>query len=217
MSGSRRNFIKFGALAALFAAMPLKNVFGQQWKDRDGNPGNAQGQTDPLANYTEATFRSYLNSIFQLHTVAGIVEVTLLKVDSMPAPKDGECFALLFRGGARANRQDTYTVVHPSLGTFQLFLVPVGTDQNGAQGYLATINRLSLADAANIAAPTKTKQGRQPTTTSPPTSTVAPPAAPAITPSTQRPTPAAPTKIEIPKRRKPNWKSIHENLFLDND
>src|SRR2546423_9708095 len=154
MSDSRRRFLKLGALATLFAAMPLKNVFGQGWKDRDGNPANTPAeQTDPLSNYTKATFRSYLNSIFQLHTVNGIVEVTLLQVTDMQAPKDGECFTLLFRGGSRAQRQDTFTLVHPSLGTFQLLVVPVGTDGNGAQGYLASINRISFADLLNFPAP----------------------------------------------------------------
>jgi hypothetical protein len=221
MSGSRRNFIKFGVLA-LFAAMPLKSVFGQGWKDRDGNPGNTPTQTDPLANYTEATFRSYLNSIFQLHTVAGIVEVTLVKVDSMPAPQNGECFALLFRGGARANLQDTYTIVHPSLGTFHLFLVPVGSDQNGAQGYVATINRLSFADAAKMVAPTRqhqTTQGSNSQGTGNPATSVTPPAVtPATAPITK---PAAQPVTPAPRKpgagRKPSWKDMDENPVLDND
>jgi len=38
MSDSRRKFLKAGLLAALFAAVPLKNVLGQSWKDKDGNP-----------------------------------------------------------------------------------------------------------------------------------------------------------------------------------
>src|SRR5437868_7689546 len=54
------------------------DLLAQGWKDRDGNPTNTPpAQADPLANYTKATFRTYLNSIFQLHTVNGIVEVTL--------------------------------------------------------------------------------------------------------------------------------------------
>ena len=103
MSGSRRKFLKAGMLAALFAAVPLKNVLSQSWKDRDGNPneGNPPGiqNNDPLASYSKAAFVSYLNSIFQLHTGFSVVAVTLLKVDDMMAPKGGECFSLLFRGG----------------------------------------------------------------------------------------------------------------------
>src|SRR4051794_31371536 len=127
MSESRRKFLKAGLLAALFAAAPLKNLFGQGWKDRDGNPGETPPvQNDPLANYSKASFVSYLNSIFEIHTVSGPIAVTLSKVDDMTPPKGGECFSLLFRGGRAALRQDTYVVVHPALGTFQLFLVPAG-------------------------------------------------------------------------------------------
>jgi len=105
MPNSRRKFLKAGVLAALFTAVPLKTALGQSWKDRDGNPGNSpETQNDPLANYTKATFLSYLNSVFELHTTTGVVEVTLLRVDDMAAPKGGECFTLLFRGGSRAQR-----------------------------------------------------------------------------------------------------------------
>jgi len=153
---SRRKFVRATILAATFAAAPVKSVLGQSWKERDGNPGEQPPvQTDPLANYSKSAFVSYLNSIFQIETVAGVVAVTLAKVDDMPASKGGECFSLLFRGGRAQIKQDTYVVVHPSLGTFQLFLVPAGADQNGAREYLATINRLSPADLANMSAPSR--------------------------------------------------------------
>ena len=208
-------------LAALFAAVPLKNALGQGWKDKDGNPVEKPPSAvpfDPLANYSKATFISYLNSVFQLHTVAGVVGVTLLQVDDLAAAKDGECFSLLFRGGSFALGQDTYTVDHPALGTFQLFLVPSGSDDNGAQGYLATINRLSYVQAnANPAAAgsgtTKrsgsltTTQTTTPTNASPATSTPAQPAAP-----TTKPT-AIPKPI---RKKKPSWKS-GDNESLDDD
>jgi hypothetical protein len=93
--------------------------------------------------------------VFQLYTDGETVAVTLTRVGDMPSPQGGECFTLLFRGGTRAHTQDTYALSHPALGKFKLFLVPVGTDKYGAQGYLATINRLSPYDAATIAPPTK--------------------------------------------------------------
>ena len=154
MTTSRRRFLKAGMLAAVFAAMPIRNVFGQSWKDVDGNQSEVPvTQADPLSTYTKATFRSYLKSIFELHTVYGIVAVTLLEVRDMPSAPGGECFSLLFRGGSRPLRQETYVLVHPSLGTFSLLLVPAGSDRNGAQGYLATINRLSYSDLLNNPAP----------------------------------------------------------------
>jgi hypothetical protein len=227
MSNSRRKFLKLGALATLFAAIPFKTVLAQGWKDRDGNPTNTPpAQTDPLANYTEATFRSYLNSVFELHTTQGIVAVTLLQIDDMTASKGGECFTLLFRGGARAHRQDTYTLVHPSLGTFQLLLVPTGTDQNGAQGYVATINRLSLADAARLGYPARQNgSGNTQRSTAPPSppSTTTPATTPRVTPSTQPTAPVVSPSAPAPKKptpsrgRKPSWEDMDESPILDND
>lgn len=140
MATSRRTFLKVSTLATLLTVTPLRSVMAQVG--------------DPLANYSKATFKSYLNSIFALATSGGVVELRLIQIRDMPAPTGGECFTLLLRGGAQAYGQGTYTVSHASLGTFQLFLVPVGADKFGAQGYLATINRLSPADAANIVPPT---------------------------------------------------------------
>ena len=216
MSLSRRKFVKAGLIAAAFAAFPVENILGQSWKQRDGNPGNTPAaQTDPLGNYSKATFVSYLNSVFQLHTVNGIVAVTLVSVDDMEAAKGGECFALTFRGGSRAQLQDTYTLVHPSLGTIQLLLVPGDADQNGAQSYVATINRLSLADAAKY--PPPTRAGRtQPSSSTPvaPASTqtstpvnttpaTTPSAAPSIQPATA---PVQPPTKKPSGQRKPSWK-----------
>ena len=216
MSGSRRKFLKAGVLAAVFAAVPLKNVMSQSWKDRDGNPndGNSPGiqNNDPLASYGKAAFVSYLNSIFQLRTGFSVIAVTLLKVGDMPAPKGGECFSLLFRGGGDpALPQNTYTVDHPSLGTFQLFLVPAGTDDNGAQGYLATINRLSYADALMPAPRAATRRSGSATTTPTTSPTNASPAttqpAPNSTPATI-PGPSSPAEKPKPARKKkPSWKS----------
>lgn len=169
MSTSRRKFLKTSMLTALFAVGPVKSVLSQSWKDRDANPGELPAQqNDPLSNYSKAAFKSYLNSIFQLQTAFGVVALTLTQIDDMPAPKNGECFALLFRGGSRVLRQDTYGLTHPSLGTFSLLLVPSGADRNGAQGYIATINRISFGDALNNPPPTrsistkpKSRQARQ--------------------------------------------------------
>jgi len=198
-------------LAALFAAVPLKNALGQSWKDRDGNPGDGSApniqNNDPLATYTKAAFLSYLNSVFQISNGFTVVEVTLLKVGDMTAPKGGECFSLLFRGGSRALPQNTYTINHPSLGKFLLFLVPAGPDEYGAQGYLATINRLSYADAL-IPAPTRstTRSSGSTTTnttnTSPATGQPAPTSTPATTPRTSPAEKAKPVR-----KKKPSWKS----------
>ena len=221
MSDSRRRFLKAGVMAALFAALPLKNVFGQSWKERDGNPGETPvTQSDPLANYSKASFTSYLNSIFQLQTSIGVVVVTLTRIDDMPAPKGGECFTMIFRGGHRALPQETYMITHPSLGNFFLFLVPAGTDQNGAQGYSATINRLSPADFANMSAPTRVAHSSGTSSTTSTTSTTATPTVtptviPAIiTSPTVVPTTTTPTLKRGRRRRKPTRKNDDDPKHL---
>jgi len=151
---SRRTFMRAGTLAALFAGVPLAtvSVLGQRiHTSPDDNPVDEAAQIDDtLSNYTKATFVSYIDSVF-VFRVPGVrkdIEVTLMQVSDMKAAPGGECFSLLFRGGGGpALRQNTYTVEHAALGSFKLFLVPVGTDDNGAEGYLATINRLSYKAA----------------------------------------------------------------------
>ena len=222
MPNSRRKFLKAGVLAAAFAAFPLKTTLGQDWKNRDGNPGDGSNPSlqnkDPLATYTKAAFVSYLNSVFQLSNGFSVIEVTLLKVDDMPAPKGGECFSLLFRGGSRALRQDTYTLIHPSLGSFQLLLVPAGTDEYGVPGYLATINRLSYRDALipaptrrssiiqSTATPTPSPTTTAPNTTTPPQRTIPPPP-PATTKPEAKPRPS--------RKKKPSWKGNDDDFDIN--
>lgn len=145
MAVSRRIFIKAGTLAAVAAGVFLKPgvlALGQDLVDQIGAPA----VTDPLANYNQATFAQYVNSIFRLRGPA-VVDVTLTKVeDTLPVKTSRaggrESFALFFRGGSVQLPQNTYIVEHAALGTFQLFLVPGGADENGAQAYTAIINRL---------------------------------------------------------------------------
>ena len=158
MSISRRIFIKAGALAAIAAGIAVKPAV----------LALAQGQiapvADPLSNYTQATFEQYVNSIFTLRRFVTL-EVVLEKVEDTLSPKVSraggrESFTLHFRGGGQALRQDTYVVDHPALGTFSLFLVPSGADENGAQGYVAVINRLAYTGASTAPGGTQ-KPGMQ--------------------------------------------------------
>jgi len=126
-------------MTALFAAVPLRSAFGKGFKNL---AAVVFDEDDPLANYTKSTFVSYLNSVFQIQTTSGNVEVTLTSVNDLPAAPGGECFSLVFVGGSEERSQNTYVVTHSALGTFSLFLVPAGTDENGAQKSVATINRV---------------------------------------------------------------------------
>lgn len=208
MSITRRKFLKAGTLVALSAAIPLR-VAGQQ--PRKGNDANPIDQSkdvaaDPLSTYTRSTFSSYLNSIFRLYTGYSTIDVALVEVKDL-APwannkvqTGAECFSLLFRGGSVALKQNTYKIEHPSLGTFPLFLTPGTTDDNGAQSFVAIINRLSYSDAqrpapTRLSKPTGSVTPQQTVT---PQETITP--APART-NTPAPTTTPPNKTKPPKRR----------------
>ena len=138
MSISRRLFIKTASAFSL--------ALGTITKSSLAVLAQGSGATDPLAYYTQQTFTQYLNSIFRLHGFT-TVDVTLKKVqDVLPAKvartAGHESFNLHFVGGSVQLPQNTYTVEHAALGIFILFLVPDGADENGAQHYVAAINRL---------------------------------------------------------------------------
>lgn len=205
MSITRRKFLRAGTLLALSAAFPLETVLAQQSpKEKDGNPFDQS--TDNLSNYNKAAFSSHLNSIFRLYTGYSTVEVALLEVKDMkPAGSAGECFSLVFRGGDKALGQNTYWLEHHSLGTFQLFMTPGGADDNGAQSFVAIINRISYGPAL-ISAPTRSTKSRD---TIKPDTPVTSPTTP--TPAETKPKPAAPNtptpaQKTKPTRRIPSWK-----------
>lgn len=205
MSISRRIFIKTASVAAIVAATVGKSTLAVLAQG---------GATDPLAYYTQATFIQYINSIFRLHGFQ-TVDVMLEKVqDTLPATvtRTGgrESFVLHFRGGDVQLPQGTYTVEHPALGNFKLFLVPGGADENGAQSYIATINRLaytSKPSAAPKAMPRKSAPESTPKTES---------SAPAkVTPETKTPGP-----VETPKPQvqvKPRKRKVDPDLYPEFD
>jgi hypothetical protein len=162
MPSSRRKFLTNAFVTALFTAIPVKSIFALSSNSRGlSEAGTITHDNDSLAIFSRGTFAFYLHSIFQLLLDADTIEVTLAKIGNLPAVRDGECFSLLFRGGSLNLSQDTYTLVHPALGQFQLLLVPVGPDKYGDQAYLATINRLSPADEANANPPIKSRGRNQ--------------------------------------------------------
>ena len=196
MSISRRIFMKVGTAAAIAATLSLKPsviAIAQEVTDKLGAPT----QNDPLSFYTQSTFLQYVNSVFRLRGLT-TVDVTLVKVeDTLPAKtsKAGgrESFVLHFRGGSTELPQDTYTVEHPALGTFKLFLVPTGPDENGAQGYVATINRLAYASKPG-SAPRKPKGTKSTGGQTPETKPVGPP-------PTESPEPEPKAPARTPKKK----------------
>ncbi len=195
MTISRRIFMQTASVAAIAAATIGKSTLAVLAQG---------GATDPLSYYTQATFTQYINSIFRIHGLR-TVDVMLEKVqDTLPAKEvragGRESFVLHFRGGDFQLRQNTYTVEHPALGTFALFLVPSGADEHGAQSYVATINRLAHASKPS-AAPKAMPRKSAPESTPKPESSA--PAKVAPEPKTLGPSESPKPRVKVkPRRRK---------------
>jgi hypothetical protein len=102
-----------------------------------------------------ATFRGQMNSLFRIHPPCmPAVDAVLVEVTERGAADNGhgrtatrqECFSIVLRGPReRLLRQGTYEMQQDHLGAFELFLVPVGQDQDGVY-YEAIFNRLRRQD-----------------------------------------------------------------------
>src|SRR5262249_15916303 len=94
-----------------------------------------------LETFTIATFDSHLHETFGIHLASGtlleaeLIEVTQLSAQSGSGPEVSSPrapFSLVFRSPAHTRlMQGIYTMAHPTIGAFQLFLVPIGLDAQG--------------------------------------------------------------------------------------
>jgi hypothetical protein len=97
--------------------------------------------TRDLATLAISDFAPHRDGSFDLQTQAGVVPLRLVKVD--PAGNSGRAggaFSLLFASPKGPwLPQAVYPVKHPSLGTMEIFLVPVGplAEGNGYQAIFA--------------------------------------------------------------------------------
>jgi hypothetical protein len=83
-------------------------------------------------------FTPHLDAIFDGQTAAAVVPLKLVKVDPAGASgRAGGAFSLIFVAPKGPwLPQAVYPVQHPTLGTLEIFLVPVGPAQGG-NGYQA--------------------------------------------------------------------------------
>ena len=84
-------------------------------------------------------FAPHCDGAFEMQTVDGVVPLKLTKVAPAGASgRAGGAFSLLFVAPEGPwLPQAIYPVAHPSLGTMEIFLVPVGPTAGG-NGYHAT-------------------------------------------------------------------------------
>ena len=146
MKFSRRNFIKLGG-ASMVAVLGCGGAaFGRK---KSFFAGNFPSETaaDRLFGYSANDFRKYLGTKFSLKNGSAAFTVVLAAVKSSVIPANtanqnigAECFTLSFDLPSNAP-QATYTVFHPNLGTFDLFLVPGKTNESRSLLH-AVINRI---------------------------------------------------------------------------
>ena len=94
---------------------------------------------DAVALPTSAAFRSAVGSAFAMGGKLDATVLTLMDVTSLDRRAGSGSFSVLFGGSAPVLPQGTYPVEHEALGTFDLFLVPVVTEDG--QRYEAIFNR----------------------------------------------------------------------------
>lgn len=129
MKITRRNFVKISGFSA-FAGLALPNA--------------GLGQTvscDFLATHTAKSFLAFVGSEFYVSGENFSMPAVLTEVRDFPPPtKTGECFALVFEVRAKAPPQATYSVFHPSIGNFDLFMTAGKTGKRAL--LIAIINRI---------------------------------------------------------------------------
>jgi hypothetical protein len=93
------------------------------------------------ANLNSKRFADYLHTRFAVEDAS----LELLEVKEGNYSPELEHFAILFRGPlAPFLPQRTYRVEHEKLGSLDIFLVPLGPDEEGMQ-YEAVFNRIRAA------------------------------------------------------------------------
>lgn len=155
----RRKFLKTSLLSAVSAGVALSTgrVFAQKQKSQISTSIDpildlpVQAQTDPVASFTQETFKPYVGGIFTAPNASGEkIELKLLSVGtfkpSNPRSTKGivktESFSLTFQAAAELSPfTSIHKINHPSLGDFQLFLTN-HTTGSGELLYHAVINHL---------------------------------------------------------------------------
>jgi hypothetical protein len=147
-----------GVVAAACTVLPLKSALGQGTSN--GSPGNPRQQEplsaklsrEQLGYYTQSSFAPYLNTQFSVYLdTTDTRRLKLVEVSDYLAtlPKSAvrgvnphklECFSLLLTiPPGRSFEQDTYLLEHEALGTFYLFMVPIGQRGKTALDYYEAI------------------------------------------------------------------------------
>jgi hypothetical protein len=149
MAISRRKFAQTAGvtIVGIGLAGAAGKVFSRSSISGDLFPLPAESFAGPVMSFNSDAFLPYLGTIFQpsqngiRKTSLQLTEVFIHQyIKKQPLRNNGDSFSLLFRSvGRNALPQKTYTFEHASLGTFSLFVAPVG---RGPKVYEAVIVHL---------------------------------------------------------------------------
>jgi hypothetical protein len=140
---TRARLLKTGAVAALVAGAggagrALAGVGGSDLTDGPGI-GMPRGGA---AYLHRRTYAPLVGSEFTLHR-PGARTLRMKLVDAKVWPGVGDSFSLLFRGRRNPGVESgVYRIEHPRMGSFELFLTPVGRGVKGLN-LEAVINRIA--------------------------------------------------------------------------
>ena|SRR5947209_8303476 len=150
MKLSRRKFVKAGIIATACAPLlRVKSAFAQSLTGDDQSQSSSILQQ--LSYYNESSFEPYLNTRFRVYLSPSntrgleLVNVSnyptsLSQLSSLSASPGDECFSLLFQiPPGKPFTQDTYLIKHDALGTFYMFVVPVGAHNIKSPDYYEAI------------------------------------------------------------------------------
>jgi len=143
---SRTGLLKLGAVAAFVAGT------GGAARALAGDKATAaKGALDlrtrvPGPRYLRfATYVPLVGTGFRIDRGEDASPLKATLVSATRLEGEGETFSLIFRGSAKEPlEQQTYTLAHPSIGTFPLFLVPIGRPGK-TQDLQAVISRIAGA------------------------------------------------------------------------
>jgi hypothetical protein len=144
-SVSRTGFLKLGAAAAVVLGVgpAARAVAGTTTVATEEGATASGGRTVRGPSHLRlATYEPLVGGAFLIRrSPSSALRVKLVSATRLPSDV-GEAFSLTFQGHGNAKLdQETYTLEHPRLGTFPLFLVPVGRARRG-QSFEAVVNRI---------------------------------------------------------------------------
>lgn len=149
MKISRRKFFLNSGAAALTAAvvLPGQNIFGQSLTRAQFFPIPPESTNDALTYLKREHFEPFINTLFQFQPETGrAFTLTLMAAENTAREVNqqqgfsGESYSLLFESSKKTKiAQGIYQVNH-EIGSFSLFITPVGLRGNR---YEAVVNRIN--------------------------------------------------------------------------